>query len=1177
MIDYKIFFSYQSDITENKDFIKEALKNVNKKLEDQGVHLIIDEGMRDVAGNPVLLDVMLNKGSICDIFIADLTYVTKFFNSAGFEKYVPNPNVMLELGHAWNFHKNEHTIFIQNNAYGESKDLPVDLKGFRFPINFTLKKDELEEKKTKIRKELSSDLYKAISSSIGFINESKKTEFLPFERFTFSKLNSLDRYKFVKTDYFNYINDEIKKILFTKNDIVISGERCSGKSRIVRESILNSCSEQKTNDIYYCDLSSSTGIEISNKLKELKHKLLRPTTFIIDNCTDTERRMINDSILNSSDTNCIYIISGKHKGDINIDKKTHINQLLSQNSKGNDILTKCGYDLNLIFAELYNEESSITISQINIQYGVSYEQERFVKHLSLFSKVGFDDSLRDEFNLFCKVFNFDRDISSHTVNDLLMKNLLVRKGGFVYFEADRIAEQYSCELWEQDVLRDFSISKLSESSNLINSFINRQVEVHKKSTVATQFLLSYIKTDLRNTAILDTSYGNHIVYKLSEYFSTDILLSIEIANRNFPDYIYSQFSGIYWALNRMYSKKSTFRRAGNLLLKLSKYNTEKQYIVNLIKEHFFIIDNAEYNTRLDLLEDFYKKGEFDLVFDIYLESFKIEPIITTANINDKRLIYLTKIIDLLITKREDHKERIDPLIVDIIPIACNLGLSKHIFSAVRLMIKESEVNKDIYIKLIQTKDILSGSKFKNDRKKINRILTQISNNNVRNLLYGKIMLSRLEWDKSYEERIQLMDNFALELTLREGTDWVEQIDVLLSTGRTFDGNAIILGKVLTNHYSSCEALIDRCLEIYKTIPVEEQSYGLIIGLLQSKIENNDYSEFKEFRDALLEDSLLVHCGIAISNYLPTNIEDLHKIKNAIIKYDLPFKLINLSTIDLSNNAIEIIVSELIEYNKDAADTGLIMLDNALQFDKVQKKDNRFNPTTILLKVLNLYNFWNPENYHSNSTYGSFIDLLEETLRLYPDDTFAEKIIISIINNCGGINFNTNYSVNDLFKLLIANYQSLFLSKIVPLLDKKDILDSLKLRKLEDMLDYSNDADAQQYLTWCKQHGKEAAEFVAYFITLIEYDEKGNQKWTVEALYLMTEFSEDPYVLSIISTRLYNGSVNIWRYQNIKNAYDLLLEHINDTVRLWAVQEAEKMEQAIEREKQSIERHNIWDK
>lgn len=936
MINYKVFFSYQSDTKGNKKFILDALILAKNLFKEENIDLTIDEGMRDTAGNSQLLDVMLRKGSDCDIFIADLTYVVKFKNSAGNEKSVPNPNVMLELGHAWNFHKDEQTIFIQNIVHGKSEDLPVDLKGFRFPVRFILEENEEKTSKETKKNELAVDLYNAIKSSITSIDESRKTKFLPFEKFIHWKPN--EKYEFITTDYFDFIANEINKLLHTQQYVTVYGESGSGKSRIVKESILQFFTGQEINDIYYCDILSSTISEINGKFKEIKYSLQRSTTFIIDNCTESDITIVK-RILYESPANCLFIISDKYKGDINIEKKKYINQVLSQNSKGHEIVEKCGYDLHLIFAELHNEKSDITISQINKKHNILPEQEKLVKYLSLFSKVGFYDGREVEFNLFCGVFKFNKDQSVETVDDLISNKLLVRKAGFIYFEADRIAELYSCELWEQNSLSEFSISKFSESPNLINSFINRQAEVHKKSGEAKQFLRNYIKTELRDNAMLDTIYGNHSVYKLSEYFPKEILLSLEIATENSPGYTYSQFSGINWSLDRIYRNKLFFRRTGNLLLQLAKNKMERRDIVNLIKEHFFISDDIDYDTRIGLLEDFYKKDEFDLVFDIYLESFKKEPIIDIANVESEKIAYLTHVIESLKSKREKHKERIDSLIVDIIPAACNLGLSKEVFLAVKLITKENNVNKYIYAKLIHTKDILSGSRFKNDRRILNRIITRINDKNVRNLLYGKVILSRLEWEKSLDERIQIMDDFVQKLIARGDDEWLRQIDVLLKAGKTYNGNAILFGKVLLKHYSNYELLINRCLDAYKAIPIEEQSFGFIVGLLQSKI-NDDYSEFREFRDTLLVDSILVHCGIAISNYLPTNIDDLHKVKNAIIKFDLPFKLINLSSIDLSNTDIEVIIKELIEYSKDAADVSLLMLDNTWQFHKIQGEEKK---------------------------------------------------------------------------------------------------------------------------------------------------------------------------------------------------------------------------------------------
>ena len=105
-MEYTLFFSYQSDTKYEYKFIKNILINdVTKALKNDGIELVVNYGMRGTAGNSNLLETMLKKGEECDIFLADLTYVTSFTNFKGETKFVPNPNVMLELGHVLSLEK----------------------------------------------------------------------------------------------------------------------------------------------------------------------------------------------------------------------------------------------------------------------------------------------------------------------------------------------------------------------------------------------------------------------------------------------------------------------------------------------------------------------------------------------------------------------------------------------------------------------------------------------------------------------------------------------------------------------------------------------------------------------------------------------------------------------------------------------------------------------------------------------------------------------------------------------------------------------------------------------------------------------------------------------------------------------------------------------------------------
>lgn len=294
-MEYKLFFSYQSDTADECDFILSALNQAKASLKDiDGITLLIDHSMRGVAGNPDLLGTMLSKGEECDIFLADITNVITFDNSKGVSKSIPNPNVMLELGHAWNFQGFNHTIFVQNSRYGAPDDnefpaeYPVDLQGLRHAIKYKLQESGDKEYRKIIRKKLSDDLINAIKEVIKSVDVRNSFKYEPFEKICNykTKLHSIE---FIPCDFLNTLSTEICSRLKRNQNVILTGKRNCGKSRIILETINNKFSEQERNDIYICSLRQSTPQDILAKLRKLK-SIKRPSIFIIDDCTLTTRQ-----------------------------------------------------------------------------------------------------------------------------------------------------------------------------------------------------------------------------------------------------------------------------------------------------------------------------------------------------------------------------------------------------------------------------------------------------------------------------------------------------------------------------------------------------------------------------------------------------------------------------------------------------------------------------------------------------------------------------------------------------------------------------------------------------------------------------------------------------------------------------------------------------------------------
>ena len=75
---FTVFFSWQSDVPENSDFLRSFIKASIKKLETaQNVNILYDEASRSVVGSQKVEEVILEKIRACDVFIADITPITR--------------------------------------------------------------------------------------------------------------------------------------------------------------------------------------------------------------------------------------------------------------------------------------------------------------------------------------------------------------------------------------------------------------------------------------------------------------------------------------------------------------------------------------------------------------------------------------------------------------------------------------------------------------------------------------------------------------------------------------------------------------------------------------------------------------------------------------------------------------------------------------------------------------------------------------------------------------------------------------------------------------------------------------------------------------------------------------------------------------------------------------------
>lgn len=1164
-MEYTLFFSYQSDTKREYTLIKDILNTVKNILKNDGIELIVNDGMRETAGNPNLLETMLKKGKECDIFLADLTYVTSFTNFKGNKKFVPNPNVMLELGHAWNFHGYNHSIFIQNKAYGEPEDLPVDLKGFRFPISYTLNSNTSVT--SELKSELIKSLHKAIIDVVNSICTENKEKFLPFEKFEYSQLKKIhNQYGFIVTENYNDIANQLSDVLLSNRPVILSGKSGSGKSRMIKEFICSKFSIQQQNDTYYCNFLQTDVAALCDEIKKLKDELFRDSYFIVDNCNKECIRQFKDILYGTKHGLILITDEADIDNSIKINSEQYINEIISTKAPDNwyEYQKLHITDVGHILAVLNNDFQYIP-KKYNLGDGCQ-NCENLLGYLSLFSKVGFCDNLRDEFFQMCTLFDLDEKDSRNKINNLIRKGFVYNQGDFIFIESDAVAREYAKDMWKQKIIQDSLFNSLTDKYNLSLSFIKRQIQIASDSDACSMFLKKIIKENIRNIDFISTYRGQNILYQLAQKFPEDTLKSLEIliyTNKDFPSHIIDTY---LCAFQVIIKQEGFFDQIIQLLLYLcsNAINNSARIKNTIINE--FLPNNINFNKHATAksFEKIYSSKHIDIIKTVYSSIFNLG----YKSLSEQLIQYLKDMFLFLISIRTNNKEWANIVIIDNIHASKYLKISRKVNSQIRNIIKENDDEQNANIAKILAKK-LRWSSLENE-KTITKLLKLISDKNSRMTLYTKVVLNKIDSLTDRETIKSEMSNIADEILSIK--NWENDIDILLTGGRKWDSNCFWFGYSMSQKYNKCDELISRCLDLYKSIPSENQSYGFFNGLANIYVSKDDYSVLKQKRNELLKNPTYFNLAMSLSNTLENTFEDLMSIKTSIITNSRSLVLINeLYFVNLSEKEYCAFASQLINISRDGADSAIKLLDRARNIY------TNINISDCVVEIIGRYKYWDVSDIKYDSVYSKHISLLEYVLKTNPSQKLAEKIIEYIIDGADNINFNVNCSVVNLFIILIENYQELFLKKILPIINDESFDSDRKIRHLADIFSFKNSANADVYIDWCNKNGDYAAKFVSKFIIVFLEDADGNCQWTREVKALMNNFCHNKYVLDNISTRLFNGEVSIQKYQKLKNAYDLLATDTKDEIRIWAILQSRFMESNIQRLKKQQDRMQIWDR
>ncbi|MGR3311105.1 MAG: hypothetical protein ACUZ77_10045 [Candidatus Brocadiales bacterium] len=130
----KIFYSWQSDIGRNRNFIDKCLKAALT----QTTSFEMETATRDSVGSPDIASTILAKIRSSNLFLADVSIINPEDVDS---RKCPNPNVMYELGYAVRELGEDNIILIANRETTDTSKLPFDIRNRRMIIDDFSDKD----------------------------------------------------------------------------------------------------------------------------------------------------------------------------------------------------------------------------------------------------------------------------------------------------------------------------------------------------------------------------------------------------------------------------------------------------------------------------------------------------------------------------------------------------------------------------------------------------------------------------------------------------------------------------------------------------------------------------------------------------------------------------------------------------------------------------------------------------------------------------------------------------------------------------------------------------------------------------------------------------------------------------------------------------------------------------
>lgn len=152
----RIFFSWQSDVAQNRATLQKAIRIALQEFEGHE----LETATRDMVGSADIAKTILDKIDNADMLIADVSIIN---NGTDGKRKMPNPNVMYELGYGVKSLGEANIVLVANKDITNDKDLPFDIRNRRMVYVSFSNKDAV--------KHIASAIKEAINSSSAVVSK----------------------------------------------------------------------------------------------------------------------------------------------------------------------------------------------------------------------------------------------------------------------------------------------------------------------------------------------------------------------------------------------------------------------------------------------------------------------------------------------------------------------------------------------------------------------------------------------------------------------------------------------------------------------------------------------------------------------------------------------------------------------------------------------------------------------------------------------------------------------------------------------------------------------------------------------------------------------------------------------------------------------------------------------